>query len=104
MATPRAFRRWLHRLGALACVALLAGVLAERAPHTVHHLFDHEEQGQAECELALAEDRTHVVEAAEARLAPPAARPLAERGGRRQRTVARAVAPSDARAPPPSDS
>jgi len=102
MASARAF--CLSRLRgacALASAALLLAVLFEQAPHTIHHLLDHDAHSQPECELATADERGQGVCGVQISLDPPSDTALPHPGCRRGTPPAQALIPSDARAPPP---
>lgn len=81
-------------------VAALLTVLVEQAPHTVHHLFDQEQQARPDCEFALADERGHAVCISDARLDPPSETDLGSPRHRTEPAPAGTVVPPDARAPP----
>jgi hypothetical protein len=87
------------KLCRLASAALLLAIVVEQAPHTVHHLFDHEEEAEPGCEFLAADERQHGVPVAAVRLEAPSVTEV-DRSRDGGGLPPRALIAADARAPP----
>jgi hypothetical protein len=93
-AGPRA---WV----AVVVAAVLVGYLAWQAPHTVHHVFDHDRVSGEDCLLAASAERSPGAAAPVVTLAVEPAPAGSTRPDRPAAPTGRCPASSLARAPPP---